>query len=428
MTISTQSSTLFRRACRSLVGGVNSPVRAFRAVGGTPIFLSKARGARCWDADGKSYIDYLGSWGPMILGHGYPPVLRAARRAMVRGTSFGAPCEGEVKLAELVKQAFPSMERVRFVSSGTEAGMSAIRLARGTTGRPLILKFSGGYHGHADGMLVSAGSGALSLGRPSSAGVPLKIARLTLVAPYNDVGAVERLFQKHGKRIAAVIVEPVAGNMGVVVPRPDFLPALRRITKREGAILIFDEVITGFRLSKGGAQGIFGITPDLTCLGKIIGGGFPVGAFGGPARIMNQLAPLGPVYQAGTLSGNPVAMAAGIATLQALFGTDPYRKLQDLALSLIEGVYEAAHRRGVDVVVNGLGSMFTVFFTKDPVEDLAGAARCDTRAYGRFFHGLLKRGVYFPPSQFEAAFVSIAHTPRDVAVTLAAVDGALSDL
>lgn len=419
-----RSSTLFHRAQQSLVGGVNSPVRAFRAVGGVPLFIRKAKGARIQDVDGKTYIDYVGSWGPMILGHAHPAVTRAAQKAAADGASFGAPCEAEVRLAELVKKAVPVMERLRFVSSGTEATMSALRLARGVTGRPLIVKFAGCYHGHADGLLVAAGSGALTFGHPTSAGVPPDIAKLTLVLPYNDPDALARAFRAHGRRIAAVIVEPVVGNMGTVVPRSDFLPALRRETQRHGALLIFDEVMTGFRLSPSGAQGLYGVTPDLVCLGKVLGGGFPVGAFGGPARFMKQLAPLGPVYQAGTLSGNPVAMAAGEAALKALFQADPYDKLQSLTQSLVEGLYESAHRRRVDVTINALGSMFTVFFTDKKVEDLAGAMTCDTKRYARFFHGLLKEGIAFPPAQFEAAFLGAAHTSADVRKTIAAADKA----
>jgi glutamate-1-semialdehyde 2,1-aminomutase len=424
----TRSERLFREAQKHLVGGVNSPVRAFRAVGGTPLFIKKARGARLWDEDGKAYIDYVGSWGPMILGHGHPSVTGAAARAMKAGASFGAPCALEVRLAERVKKAFPAMERVRFVSSGTEATMSALRLARGYTGRPLIVKFAGCYHGHADGLLVSAGSGALTFGHPSSAGVPAEIAGLTLVLPYNDGRALDAAFKKHGRRIAAVIVEPVAGNMGTVVPRPDFLPLLRRLTKRHGAMLVFDEVMTGFRLAMGGAQEIFGVEPDLTCLGKIVGGGFPVGVFGGPARIMEKLAPLGPVYQAGTLSGNPVAMAAGAAAIGALDDAWPYERLQELTQALVEGIYEAAHRRGATVTINAIGSMFTVFFAGEPVSDLKSAEKSDVKSYARFFRGLLKRGVYFPPAQFEAAFVSAAHTMKDVAATVAAADGAFKEI
>jgi glutamate-1-semialdehyde 2,1-aminomutase len=418
----TRSEALFTRARRALVGGVNSPVRAFRAVGGTPLFVKKARGARFWDADGKPYIDYVGSWGPMILGHALPAVTAAARKAAGGGASFGAPCAAEVELAEAVKRSFPMMERVRFVSSGTEATMSALRLARGYTGRPLIVKFAGCYHGHADGLLVAAGSGALTFGHPTSAGVPPEIAKLTLVLPYNDADAVRRAFRAQGRRIAAVIVEPVVGNMGTVVPRPGFLPTLRGETKKHGALLIFDEVMTGFRLSAEGAQGIFDVTPDLTCLGKIVGGGFPVGAFGGPARIMEKLAPLGPVYQAGTLSGNPVAMAAGNAMLKALARANPYDKLQALTQRLVEGLYEAAYKRGVRVTINALGSMFTVFFTTKEVVDLDTATASDTKKYARFFHGLLKRGVYFPPAQFEAAFLSAAHTPADIKKTISAAD------
>ncbi len=418
----TRSQQLFRRAQKLLVGGVNSPVRAFRAVGGEPVFIERGRGAAMWDVDGKAYIDYLGSWGPLILGHNPPGVRRAAQAALAKGSTFGAPTPSEVRLAALVREAFPSLERMRFVSSGTEACMSALRLARGHTDRPLIAKFAGGYHGHADGLLVAAGSGALTFGHPSSGGVPKETARLTLVLPYNDAPALRRAFQKHGRKLAAVIVEPVAGNMGLVPGTPEFLGELRSLTEKHGTVLIFDEVISGFRLAWGGAQERFKIRPDLTCLGKILGGGFPVGAFGGRRRIMEKLSPLGPVYQAGTLSGNPVAMAAGAALLEALKKARPYARMEALAQELARGVRSLARRHGQTVTVNQLGSLLTVFFANGPVTDYASALKADAKRYGRFFHGLLKRGVYFPPAQWEAAFLSAAHGPKDIEKTLSAVD------
>jgi glutamate-1-semialdehyde 2,1-aminomutase len=423
-----KSATLFQRAQQSLVGGVNSPARAFRAVGGTPLFVARARGARLWDADGKKYVDYVGSWGPMILGHAHPAVVRAAQGATARGSSFGAPTAGETLLAEAVKEVYPSIEKVRFTSSGTEATMTALRLARGYTGRPLIVKFSGGYHGHSDGLLVAAGSGALTHGHPDSAGVPPETARLTLVLPTNDVAALTRVFAQWGARIAGVILEPVAGNMGVVPPRPEFLRALRALTRSRGSLLIADEVMTGFRLAPGGAQERLGFSADLTCLGKILGGGFPVGALGGPRRIMDKLAPLGPVYQAGTLSGNPVAMAAGLATLKELTKRPPYAALEKTTSQLVAGLRDSARSAGVPVTVNAVGSMFTVFFTALPVTDHASAVRSDRRRYGRFFHGLLRRGIYFPPAQFEAAFVSAAHGPREIELTLKAARSVFQEM
>jgi glutamate-1-semialdehyde 2,1-aminomutase len=423
-----RSSRLFRRARGLLAGGVNSPVRAFRAVGGDPVFMARGRGAHLRDVDGRDYVDYVGSWGPLILGHAPAAVSAAARKALAAGSTFGAPTEAEVTLAELVRKAFPSMELMRFVSSGTEACMSALRLARGFTGRSMVAKFAGCYHGHSDGLLVSAGSGAMTFGHPDSAGVPPEFARLTLVLPYNDPDALHRAFRRWGSRLAAVIVEPVVGNMGVVRPTDEFLAALRSLTRKHGALLVFDEVITGFRLALGGAQSYLGVKPDLTCLGKIVGGGFPVGAFGGSRRVMEKLAPLGPVYQAGTLSGNPVAMAAGAALLRSLRARPPYDRLRELTWILTDGLREAAVRRGVPVTVNAVESLFTVFFQAGPVTDLASAKRSDTRRYARFFHGLLKRGVYFPPAQFEAAFVSAAHTEADVRRTLAAADAAFRDL
>lgn len=424
----TRSETLFREAQHLFVGGVNSPVRAFRAVGGTPLFFESARGARLTDVDGKKYIDYVGSWGPMILGHAHPAVAAAAARALKRGSSFGAPSSLELDLARRVREAYPHVELLRFMSSGTEACLSAIRLARGYTGRSLIVKFAGCYHGHGDSVLVSAGSGALTLGHPTSAGVPKELARLTIVLPYNNPTALAQAFKKWGKKIAAVIVEPVVGNMGVVLPTTDFKKALHRLPRAHGALLILDEVMTGFRLARGGAQELLGLRGDLTCFGKIIGGGFPVGACGGTKRIMEKLAPLGPVYQAGTLSGNPVAMAAGAATLSILKSHPPYRLLRERTEDLVNGIRAIARRRNATVTVNAVGSMFTVFFAKGPVTDLTSAEKSDTSAYGKFFHGLLKRGVYFPPSQYEACFVSAAHTLGDIETTLIAVDGAFKEM
>ncbi|MBK8575285.1 MAG: glutamate-1-semialdehyde 2,1-aminomutase [Elusimicrobia bacterium] len=424
----TRSETFFRQAKNVFVGGVNSPVRAFRAVGGTPLFFESARGAVLKDVDGKSYIDYVGSWGPMILGHAHPKVVGAARRAVERGSSFGAPSPLELDLARLVREAYPHVDLLRFTSSGTEACLSALRLARGYTGRSLIVKFAGCYHGHGDSLLVSAGSGALTLGHPTSAGVPKELARLTIVLPYNDPAALAQAFKKWGEKIAAVIVEPVVGNMGVVLPTGEFQKALQRLPRLHGALLIVDEVMTGFRLARGGAQELLGLRADLTCFGKIIGGGFPVGAFGGAKRIMEKLAPLGPVYQAGTLSGNPVAMAAGAATLSILKSDPPYTLLRDRTDDLVHGIRAVARRRNVSVIVNAVGSMFTVFFTKGPVTDLVSAEKSDTRAYGKFFHGLLKRGVYFPPSQFEACFVSAVHTLEDIEKTLIVADAAFREV
>jgi glutamate-1-semialdehyde 2,1-aminomutase len=424
----TQSEELFARAQKVIPGGVNSPVRAFKAVGGTPLFIRKAEGSRIWDADGKGYIDYVGSWGPMILGHAYPPILEAIRQAALLGTSYGAPCAGEVQLAERVVRLIPSIEKVRFVSSGTEATMSALRLARGFTGRRKILKFDGCYHGHADALLVAAGSGVATLGIPGSPGVPEGTVADTLVAPYNDVAAVEAVAAAHGSDLAAVIVEPVAGNMGCVVPRDGYLQALRDITQRVRAVLIFDEVMTGFRLAPGGAQQIYGITPDLTCLGKIIGGGLPVAAYGGRAEIMDHVAPLGPVYQAGTLSGNPLAMAAGCVALDHLGRRGTYQRLEALTIRLQIGLSRAAQAAGVMLTVNRAGSMFTPFFCRGPVRDFAEAKESDTRHFARFFHGMLERGVYLPPAQFEAAFVSFAHSETDIDQTIAAAGDALQHL
>jgi glutamate-1-semialdehyde 2,1-aminomutase len=424
----TQSEELFARAQKLIPGGVNSPVRAFHAVGGTPLFIRKAEGARIWDADGNAYIDYVGSWGPMILGHAHPPIIEAIQRAAERGTSYGAPCALEVELAERVVRLVPSCERIRFVSSGTEATMSALRVARGFTGRRKILKFDGCYHGHADGLLVAAGSGVATLGIPGSPGVPEGTVADTLVAPFNDVKAVERAFAEHGRDLAALIVEPVCGNMGCVAPREGYLEALREITKGAGTVLVFDEVMTGFRLSLGGAQKVYGITPDMTCLGKIVGGGLPAAAYGGRAEIMDQVAPVGPVYQAGTLSGNPLAMAAGCTALDLLTRPGTYEALEARTVRLQIGLSRAAQAAGVMVTVNRVGSMLTVFFCRGPVVDYASAKTSDTKLYARFFHGLLKRGVYLPPAQFEAAFVSLAHGEAEIDRTIAAAGEALREI
>jgi glutamate-1-semialdehyde 2,1-aminomutase len=424
----TQSEVLFERAQKLMPGGVNSPVRAFKAVGGTPLFIRKAEGCRMWDADGKAYIDYVGSWGPMILGHAYPPILEAIVEAAQRGTSFGAPCAPEVELAERVVRLIPSLEKVRFVSSGTEATMSALRLARGATGRRKILKFEGCYHGHADSLLVAAGSGVATLGIPGSPGVTEGTAADTLTAPFNDIAAVERVVAAHGDDLAAVIIEPVAGNMGCVGPHEGYLQAMREITKRCRALLIFDEVMTGFRLALGGAQQLYGITPDLTCLGKIIGGGLPVAAYGGRAELMDHMAPLGPIYQAGTLSGNPLAMAAGCAALDALLRPGTYERLDALSVRLQVGLARAAQAAGVMLTVNRVGSMLTPFFCRGPVTDFASAKASDTKLFARFFHALLERGVYLPPAQYEAAFVSLAHTEKEIDETVAAAADALAEL
>jgi len=416
----TQSEELFARAQRSIPGGVNSPVRAFKAVGGTPLFIRKAEGARIWDADGRGYLDYLGSWGPMILGHAHPAVIEAVVQAAARGTSFGAPCVPEIELAERVCHLVPSIEKVRFVSSGTEAAMSALRLARGFTGRRKVLKFEGCYHGHADAFLVAAGSGVATLGIPGSPGVPEGTVNDTLVAPFNDLAAVEEALSKHGADLAAVVVEPVAGNMGCVPPRDGYLMGLQELTKHAGALLIFDEVITGFRLAPGGAQKVYGVLPDLTCLGKVVGGGLPVGAYGGRAEIMDCIAPGGPVYQAGTLSGNPLAMAAGCATLDHLVRPEHYERLEALTARLAAGLVGAASAAGITLTVNRVGSMFTPFFCPGPVVDYRSAQVSDTARFGRFFHAMLERGVYLPPGQFEAAFVSLAHTEADIDATVSA--------
>ena len=424
----TKSQQLFAQAQQFIPGGVNSPVRSFRAVSGTPPFIARGQGCRVSDVDGNEYIDYLGSWGPLVLGHAHPVVVEALQRAAEGGTSFGAPVELEVELARCICQALPSVDRVRLVSSGTEACMSAIRLARAYTGRSKIIKFSGCYHGHADGLLVKAGSGAMTHGIPTSAGVPEAYAAETLVADYNDIASVESFFQAWPDGIAGIIVEPVAGNMGVVPPAEGFLESLRRITAENGAMLIFDEVITGFRLAYGGAQTRYGITPDITCLGKIIGGGLPVGAYGGRQDIMEMVAPLGPMYQAGTLSGNPLAVTAGLTTLTELQRAGTYERLESLAGRLADGLTQAFARAEVPGTLNRVGSMMTGFFTAGPVESLAQVEQADTEAYGRYFHAMLERGVYLAPSQFEAGFVSLAHTEADIDRTLEIAAAALESL
>ena len=423
-----RSQELFNQACEIIPGGVNSPVRAFKSVGGTPLFIEEASGCRIRDVDGNAFIDYVLSWGPMILGHAHPRVNRALAGALEKGTSYGAPTAREVELARMIHQAFPSMEMIRMVSSGTEAVMSALRLARGYTGRSRILKFEGCYHGHGDSLLVKAGSGAATLGIPDSAGVPEEVARNTLTVPFNDLKAVETLFQRQGEEIACLIVEPVPGNMGVVPPLAGFLEGLRELTLRHGVLLIFDEVITGFRVAFGGAQERYGIRPDLTCLGKIIGGGLPVGVFGGKREIMEQLAPLGPVYQAGTLSGNPLAVTAGIETLKVLSLPGTYEKLDRLSEQLGRGIKEAASAAGIPVTCTRVGSMLCTFFTAGPVTDYASAKQSDTRTYARFFWGMLEEGFYFAPSQFEAAFLSTAHETEDVERTVTAARKVLNTL
>ena len=421
-----RSQQLFERAQRFIPGGVNSPVRSFRAVEGTPPFIARGNGARVWDVDGNEYIDYLGSWGPLALGHAHPAIVDAVQRAAADGTSFGAPVEQEVQLAEMICQALPSVDMVRLVNSGTEACMSALRLARAFTGRSKIVKFAGNYHGHADGLLVQAGSGALTHGVPTSAGVPESYAAETLVAAYNDISSVESLFDAWPEDIAAVIVEPVAGNMGVVPPANGFLESLRAITEAYDALLIFDEVITGFRVAYGGAQTLYGITPDITTMGKIIGGGLPVGAYGGRADIMQMVAPLGPMYQAGTLSGNPLAVAAGVATLTEMQRPGVYDQLEATAVRLTEGIAHSFATAEMPSTINRVASMFTGFFNAGPVSALAQVEQSDAAAYGRYMHALLERGVYIAPSQFEAGFVSIAHTDADIDRTIVAVGDALA--
>jgi glutamate-1-semialdehyde 2,1-aminomutase len=415
----TSSKVLFREAQKLMPGGVNSPVRAFRSVGGKPVFIDRAKGSKIRDVEGRTYIDYVSSWGPMIVGHAHPQVVAAVQKAAARGTSYGAPTREENTLARMVTEAFPSMEKVRMVNSGTEAVMSALRLARAATGRDDIIKFEGCYHGHSDQMLVKAGSGALTLGIPDSPGVPADLARHTLNLPYNNLGAVERALRRRRGKVAAVILEPVAANAGVIPPAPGFLEGLRELTREHGALLIFDEVITGFRVAYGGAQERFGVRPDLTCLGKIIGGGLPVGAYGGRRDLMEQMAPQGPVYQAGTLSGNPLAMAAGIATLEILRQPGTYEKLERKGAYLAEGVAENLKRTGVRAVQNRVGSVSCLFFTRSAVWDFASAFRSNTKRFGNYFARMLRGGIYLAPSQFEAAFISLAHSKADLDKTLA---------
>jgi glutamate-1-semialdehyde 2,1-aminomutase len=422
------SKIAFSRALQVMPGGVNSPARAFGGVGGEPIFIERAEGPWLIDVDGNRYLDYIGSWGPMILGHGHPPVVAALEAAIHRGTSYGAPTLQETELAELIIEAVPSVEKVRLVSSGTEATMSAIRLARGYTGREVIVKFAGNYHGHVDSLLVAAGSSAATLGVPNSPGVTAGTARDTLVLPYNNPAALEEAFTRDGDRIAAVIFEPVAGNMGCVVPTEEFRQALTTMAKRYGALLICDEVMTGFRVAYGGAQSLFGLTPDLTTMGKVIGGGLPVGAYGGAAKFMDHVLPAGKVFQAGTLSGNPLATAAGIATLKALRDSDAYSVLENLSQQLAEGLSAAARSAGVPHTLTRVGSMMTLFFNPGPVTDWESAARSDTQRYARFFWGMMDHGVYLPCSQFEALFVSTAHTTEQIDETIAVANQALSPL
>jgi glutamate-1-semialdehyde 2,1-aminomutase len=424
----TRSIKLFEKAQHLISGGVNSPVRAFRSVGGQPRFIKRAKGARLYDLDGNTYIDYVLSWGPMILGHASPTVVSAIKNAAERGTSYGAPTELEVDLAAQIRDAFPSMEKSRLVSSGTEAVMSAIRVARGFTKRDGVLKFEGCYHGHSDYLLAKAGSGLTTLGIPDSLGVPADFAKHTLTAPYNDIRTVQRILRDRGKDLACIIVEPVAGNMGVVPPAPDFLPALRQLATDHDILLIFDEVISGFRVHYGGAQALYGVTPDLTVLGKIIGGGLPVGAYGGRRDIMDLIAPAGPVYQAGTLSGNPLAVTAGLATLKQLRAKNLYKQLEERSATLARGVADEAQRAGIALTQTRVGSMLTSFFAQEPVVDWNSAKKADTKRYGLFFHGMLEQGIYLAPSQFEAVFLSTAHTSADIEKTIRAARVAFKSL
>lgn len=415
-----RSIEAFEKAQKIMPGGVNSPVRAFRSVQLNPLFISRGRGSKIYDLEGREYIDYVCSWGPLILGHCPPEVVEALKSALERGTSFGAPTEMETELAELVTGAFPSMEMVRMVNSGTEATMTALRLARGYTKRDKILKFTGCYHGHVDSLLIKAGSGVTTLGLPDSPGVTEGTARDTISVPYNDVESVREVFDRQGEEIAAVILEPIAGNMGLVLPRPGFLEFLREITKKNNSLLIFDEVISGFRAAYGGAQEIYGIKPDLTCLGKIIGGGLPVGAYGGKKEIMEKMAPLGPIYQAGTLSGNPLAMTAGIATLKYLKEGSVYSHLEEKTKKLVKGMKEGAEKLGIPIRVHQLGSLFCVFFQEGEVWDFDSAARSNTEMFVKYFKAMLQRGIYLAPSQFESGFVSAAHTEEDIDKTIVA--------
>ena len=420
--MTSRNQQLFERAQRHIPGGVNSPVRAFRSVGGVPRFFQKGAGARVQDADGQWYVDYVGSWGPMILGHAHPEVVAAVQKTAVDGLSFGAPTEKEVEIADLLCELVPSMDMVRLVSSGTEATMSAIRLARGYTGRDLLIKFEGCYHGHADSLLVKAGSGALTFGNPSSGGVPADLAQHTLVLAYNNPQQLAEAFATHGDKIAAVIVEPVVGNMNLIVPTPEFLQAMRELTALHGAVLIFDEVMTGFRVGLKSAQGLYGITPDLSTFGKVVGGGMPLGAFGGRRDIMEKIAPLGPVYQAGTLSGNPLSVAAGLVTLKKIAAPGFYETLTTKTQSLVDGLAAAARQHGVSFSAQSVGGMFGVYFAVACPASYAEVMKCDKEAFNRFFHAMLEKGVYLAPSAFEAGFVSAAHTDADIAATVAAAD------
>ncbi|HZR47266.1 MAG TPA: glutamate-1-semialdehyde 2,1-aminomutase [Candidatus Manganitrophaceae bacterium] len=415
-----RSAALFEEAQKRIPGGVNSPVRAFKAVGGNPLFIKRAKGSKIVDVDGNRFIDYVLSWGPMIVGHAHPKVVEAIRKTAALGTSFGAPTPLEIDLAKLVQKNFPLMERVRFVNSGTEATMSAIRLARGFTNRNKIIKFEGCYHGHADSLLVKAGSGATTLGIPDSPGVPPDLARDTITLPFNNLKAVQKTLEQEGNKIACLIVEPVPGNMGTIPPENGYLPGLRELTRPFGIVLIFDEVMSGFRVAPGGAQERYGIRPDLTCLGKIIGGGLPVGAYGGKKEIMDQIAPAGPIYQAGTLSGNPLAMAAGIATLRLLQAPGVYEKLEERSAALAEGLADAARRANVPIQMNRVGSQMTLFFNKNKVGEYESALQSDRDRFGKFFLALLEKGIYLPPSQFEAFFLSTAHNAADIDKTVAA--------
>jgi len=424
----TRSESLFERSQRVIPGGVNSPVRAARSVGTFPLFIARAEGSKIVDVDGQVYIDYVGSWGPMILGHAHPQILEALNRAAGLGTSYGAPTEAEVLLAEKIVASVPSVEKVRLVSSGTEATMSAVRLARAFTQRPVIVKFDGGYHGHGDSFLIKAGSGIATLGIPGSPGVPQEIAALTVSLPYNDLNSVQELFKEKGRQIAALIVEPVAGNMGVVPPRPGFLEGLRKITSQFGSLLIFDEVITGFRVALGGAQELFDLLPDLTCLGKIIGGGLPVGAYGGREEIMSWIAPAGPVYQAGTLSGNPLATAAGLATLNLLSEKDVYPQLEEKSAFFFGKLGALARSQGLPIQVTRVGSMGSFFFTRETVTDFTTLQQASAEAYGQFFRAMRERGVYLAPSAFEALFISLAHSQEDLEKTLAAAEDSFKEI
>jgi glutamate-1-semialdehyde 2,1-aminomutase len=423
-----RSTEIFERGKKTLVGGVDSPVRAFRAVGGTPLVIDHARGTKLYDVDGREYLDYVCSWGALILGHAHPEVVAAVSDQAAKGTSYGMTSPLEIELGEMIVKAVPSIEMVRFVSSGTEAAMSAVRLARAFAGRDMVIKFEGCYHGHSDGFLSEAGSGLATLGIAACPGVPEAFASLTLNTPFNDLDGVEKLFKKHPNKIAAIIVEPVAANMGVVAPAPGFLEGLREITKREGALLIFDEVITGFRMAYGGAQQVYKIVPDLTVMGKIIGGGLPVAAYGGKREIMERVAPLGPVYQAGTLAGNPLAMRVGLAMLPKLQATGFYEELNRKTLRLAEGLRSALRETGVEGVVNGAGSLLTIFFAGNPIRDYTDAKKSDTARFGRFFQEMLRRGVFLPPSQYEALFVSAAHTDAEIDQTIAAARSSLGAL